>query len=69
MFLKKWIIVLLTYCYSIYIDIYRTIIKPIVYFITKTHEIDRIILSKTNDDYSKYLLLSIYPQNFNLFIK
>lgn len=53
MFLKEWLLLLIAY-------FYRKIIKPIIYLITKTHEIDRIINSKTNTEYSKYISLSIF---------
>lgn len=43
--------------YFIYLLIWKQIIKKIIYFITKTHEIERI-LKKEDTSFSKYKELS-----------
>ena len=46
-----------TIIYFIYIIIWKGIIKKIIYFITRTHEIERILNSK-DIVFTKYIKLS-----------
>jgi len=46
-----------SFFYFLYIIIWKQIVKKIIYFITKTHEIERI-LKKEDTSFSKYKELS-----------